>query len=275
MAPLTTISTDAGYPLSRDFNASIRLNGQHWLWHYDLGYNLHPSINVPSNANIAEVAAGTGAWLFDVAQEHPNAQCDGFDISLQQAPPSVWLPSNVSMSKWDMYDSPPKELIGRYEIVHIRLVTLAMRSRDAASVVQNVSQLLKPGGWLQWEEPDVTDTVIMHTAGESGKVDTVKKMDYLMKTHGSDDWVLKLATMMKEVGGFAEVEEYRVKPKLSIMKFHMDNSLGSWSEIISSQPEGSEQRKNYEQLAIDLLEEVKQGAAHAVTKLVCVGKKAA
>ncbi|KAL6714399.1 hypothetical protein ACLMJK_007822 [Lecanora helva] len=275
MATLIHPSTDEGYILNRDFLAATRLNSQHWLWRMDLGYNLHPSIAVPPQANIAEIATGTGAWLLEVAREFPDSRCDGFDISLQQAPQQTWLPDNVTMRTWDIYEPPPQDLVGKYDIVHIRLIALAVPNKDVTQVVKNASLLLKPRGWLQWDELDVTDTTIMHTAGETGKVDTVKKMDYLMKAHGSDEWVLKRPALMQELGGFAEIEQHRVQPAKSLLKFTMDNSLGSWQEIISNQPVGGEQRKMYEELAVGLAEEVREGAVHGVAKLVCVGRKAA
>ena len=263
-----------GYLLNRDFYAATRLNCQHWLWCQELRYNLHPAITVPSSGNIADVATGTGAWLLEVAREHPKTRCDGFDISIEQAPPSVWLPPNISMRTWNMYESPPKELIGVYDVVHIRLVGIAVRS-DPVPVLENLTLLLKPHGWLQWDELDINDTIIVHAHGESGKTEAVQKMDKLMKGHGAGNWILKLPAMMTEKVGFSEATIHRVKPELRFLKAYTDMHVGSWVELASNQPEGSEKRKDFEQLAADLQDEVRQGAAHGVTKVICVGRKSA
>ena len=39
-----------------------RLHLQHWIWNYQLGYTLHPTIPIPLGAplRIADVAAGNG-----------------------------------------------------------------------------------------------------------------------------------------------------------------------------------------------------------------------
>lgn len=256
------------------FYAATRLNCQHWILHQEPGDNLHPTITVPSHGRIADVATGTGAWLLEVAREQPTAQCDGFDINLEQAPPSVWLPSNVTLRAWDMYETPPTELIGKYDIVHIRLVGIVVQNKDPSPILGNLALLLKPQGWLQWDEMDISDSVIMHAAGESGKTDAVQKMDRLMKGHGAGGWILDLPSIMRQTGGFEKAKLHRVKPERSLLKFYTDMHLGSWTEIASNQPEGSERRKEFEQLVMDLNEETRQGAAHGAAKVICVGRKA-
>ena len=268
-------STKDTYILNRDFFATTRLNCQHWVWHQELGYNLHPTVTVPLHGRIADVATGTGAWLLEVAREKPDAQCDGFDINTDQAPPAVWLPPNVSMRSWDVYDPPPQELIGTYDMVHIRLLGIVVRNNDTAPIVKNLALLLKPHGWLQWDEMDISDSYIVHIAGEGGKTKAVQQMDNLMKGHGAPTWILKLPSTMMEEGRFEEAKMHRVKPERSLLKFHTDMVLGSWVEIASNQAEGSERKKEFEQLVMDVNAETRQGAAQGVAKVICVGRKVA
>ena len=203
--------TEGGYSLNRDFYAATRLTCQHWVWHQELGYNIHPTINVPENGRIADVAAGTGAWLLEVAREYPASHCDGFDISIDQAPPLIWLPSNVTFSTWDIYQPPPTEFVGKYDVVHVRLLGIVVRNKDPMPILQHLASLLKPQGWLQWDEIDVSDSVIMHAAGEGGKTEAVQEMDRLMKGHGAPDWILKLPAFMLETRGFEQVKMHRVE----------------------------------------------------------------
>ena len=52
----------------------------------------------------------------------------------------------------DFKEPPPSSEHHRYDVVHVRLLTAAMNPADWEVAVRNVSQLLKPGGALQWEE---------------------------------------------------------------------------------------------------------------------------
>ena len=61
-------------------------------------------------------------WLTDLSRKlPPTTQLDGFDISLDQAEPLAWLPGNVNLRKWDIMTDVPSDLIGKYDVVHIRL----------------------------------------------------------------------------------------------------------------------------------------------------------
>lgn len=264
------------YILKRDFTASVRLNCQHYIWLQELGYHIHPSIPLSSlgqNPRIADVATGTGAWLLEVARSHPTATCDGFDISLAQTPPALWLPKNVSFYQWNMFEPPAAQLLHSYDIVHIRLVNLVIANKDPVGTIRNLAALLKPNGYIQWDEIDISDTVIAHAAGDGGKVDAIRKMDGLMKGHGSFEWVLKLPEIMKE-NGFEEADMWRVKPDMSWVKFYTDCHTLSFAEIASNMPEGDDRKGDFERLVVDVGEETKQGGVHGVAKVVCVGRKA-
>lgn len=79
----------------------------------------------------------------DTARGFPKTvSLDGFDIDLGQCPPAPWLPSNVSLKKWDMFTEPPEELVGQFDIVHIRLVTLVIKDNDPRPLLANLRKLL-------------------------------------------------------------------------------------------------------------------------------------
>lgn len=83
-------------------------------------------------------------WLVDLAQSlPPTVQFYGLDISLIQAPVSKWLPSNIKLQKWDMFTEPPAELIDQFDIVHVRLIGLAINDNNVLPVVQNLRKLLR------------------------------------------------------------------------------------------------------------------------------------
>ena len=82
-------------------------------------------------------------WLVDLADKvHPTVQLEGLDISLAQAPISKWLPANIQLREWDMFADPPAQLIGQFDIIHIRSVTLVIKDNNALPVIKNLRKLL-------------------------------------------------------------------------------------------------------------------------------------
>lgn len=75
-------------------------------------------------------------------QVHPTTKLDGFDINLSQGPPRPWLPRAVSVSKLDLFQDPPDELVGKYDIVHVSLVVCFVDDSQVKDVVRRLSMLL-------------------------------------------------------------------------------------------------------------------------------------
>ncbi|MCJ1377483.1 hypothetical protein MMC17_000578 [Xylographa soralifera] len=136
----------------------IRLNAQHFLWQRQLRFRVHPDISLPKDRDlrIADVGTGTGAWLFEVAGEFPsNTILDGFDISTAQFPDENDLPANISLKILDIGGGDlPDSVVGKYDLVHIRLFAFAILNNDPTPILRNLVRMLKPGGWLQWSEAD-------------------------------------------------------------------------------------------------------------------------
>ncbi|TEY47664.1 hypothetical protein BOTCAL_0302g00120 [Botryotinia calthae] len=150
---------EPGYVLARDMYASIRLNLQHYLWTDGLGYLLHPSIPLPSpktRYRIADLGTGTGIWPLDlVRQLTSTVQLYGFDISSSQFPHPNYLPSNVKLEVLDsLRVDPPEELLGSFDIVHLRLWLGVVMNGDPSALLTHALKLLRPGGYIQWDEID-------------------------------------------------------------------------------------------------------------------------
>ncbi|KAK8040713.1 hypothetical protein PG991_000501 [Apiospora marii] len=120
----------------------------------NIGYILHSSIDLPSIARVADVGTGTARFLLHLQPTYPDAVLEGFDISSALYPPPDTLPPNVSLSVRDMKEPFPAEMHGKYDLVHVRMVVAAMLPEEWEPTVWNLVQLLKPGGFLQWEECD-------------------------------------------------------------------------------------------------------------------------
>lgn len=70
-------------------------------------------------------------------------QLDGFDISFSAAPPSAWLPSNVTLRHLDIRAKDiPEDLVEKYDIVHIRAFAFVLQDPEILQVLQNLAKLL-------------------------------------------------------------------------------------------------------------------------------------
>ena len=134
-------------------------------------------------------------------------------------------------------EAPPADLIHTYNIVHIRLVNIVIANKDPVSTIRNLAALFKPVGYIQWDEIDLGDNVVAHVDGDAGKMDAIRKMNGLMKGHGSWEWIVKLQETMKE-NGFEEAKLWRLKPDMCWAKFSTDCHMLSFAEIASRLPEG-------------------------------------
>ncbi|THV49791.1 hypothetical protein BGAL_0179g00160 [Botrytis galanthina] len=180
---------EPGYVLVRDMHASIRLNLQHYLWKDGLGYLLHPLIPTPppeSKYRIADLGTGTGIWALDLARQlSSTVQIYGFDISSAQFPHPNYLPSNVKLEVMDSFQvEPPEELLESFDIVHLRLWLGIVMNGDPSAILTHALKLLRPGGYIQWDEIDPNRGIAEGPNGEeSPHVAKVLKVQASIKDH--------------------------------------------------------------------------------------------
>ncbi|KAF4918162.1 N-methyltransferase tcpN [Colletotrichum viniferum] len=102
---------------------------------------------------VAELATGTGIWLRDMAAQLPStAELRGIDMDTTKFPPASELPKNMSMMQHNALKPFPQEMHGTFDMVHVRLISLGMKKDDWAVVAKHLYALLRPGGYLHWEE---------------------------------------------------------------------------------------------------------------------------
>ncbi|KAH7371769.1 hypothetical protein BKA64DRAFT_689469 [Cadophora sp. MPI-SDFR-AT-0126] len=156
-------SEETSYLLNKNKTAteSKRLNIQHhFINAFGPPEQIHPSIPKDQIIRVADIATGTGIWL-----EHLSAilsktplsgdsprQYVGFDISRDFFPSSY--DSSFRYVQHNVLRSFPEEHLGKYDLVHVRLLIAALKEDEIPIALENVLELLAPGGYIQWDEWD-------------------------------------------------------------------------------------------------------------------------
>lgn len=296
----------SSYPLSRSYLSTTRLIAQHALWQHDLRFLLHPTITAslllddPSRSNlnaiaspaepqpstsppirlhppelsprIADLATGTAFWSLSIHDQYPHARITASDISLSQAPPCAWLPPGLDVREWDFYTPIPKEWERQFDVVHIRLALLAIKGNDTRTVLESAWEMLKPGGWMQWDElnPEGASTVVAEGAGvEDEDVTQFQRMQELTDFAGLI-WVRRLEGAF-ENAGFQSVGKAMFEGKKSMMSFFqsmqflvMEEEGERWEE------EARERVRRNVERGVHIS---KKGVARMVPKVVIWGRK--
>ncbi|PHH65880.1 hypothetical protein CDD81_1249 [Ophiocordyceps australis] len=166
--------------LGRSEREADRLNEQFDLFTSNIGYLVHPRIKAALGSKpwVADVGTGTGIFLqrLDELQAFPGAVMHGWDLSSVMFPSPV--PDHMTLSLLDLKQPIPKELHNKYDLVHARMLSVAFEPSERTPAVANAVQLLKPGGWLQWEEPDLAQAGVSQSHVDA-KTDALQ---YLVQT---------------------------------------------------------------------------------------------
>lgn len=75
----------------------------------------------------------------------------GTDIDVSRFPQD--MPEGISLMQRDMHQGWPSDWENRFDLVHQRLVLVGSRG-DPRPFVNRLSELVKPGGWIQMIEAD-------------------------------------------------------------------------------------------------------------------------
>lgn len=264
-----------GYMLNRNHAASARLNFQHYLWKASLKFNIHPSIPKPGQeAHIADVATGTAIWLAEAAHELPNAQLDGFDIDLTQAPPKEWLPPNTQLRYWNVFDSIPDDLQGKYDIVHVRLLVLVVENSDPRPIIRNLVKMLKPGGYLQWDDLNYPGTHVK-AIDKSLQTPALQELRDMVYSRGRNDWTLQLDVILADEG-FQDTRLYHFEDRLELARANGEQHLLTMEEFASrlARVDKKEEASKINRLIQSVYKEYLEGAVLSMPRVVCVARKA-
>ncbi|KAL8745226.1 MAG: hypothetical protein Q9190_002608 [Brigantiaea leucoxantha] len=136
------------YPLPNDEAELERIDLKHHVAILLAGGHLHISpLNDPRR--ILDVGTGTGIWAIEMAEQYPNAQIIGTDLSPVQP---TWVPDNVHFEIDDCesrYWSWPED---HFDFIHSRFMIASIGNWQA--LVRKAYKHCKPGGYFELQELD-------------------------------------------------------------------------------------------------------------------------
>ncbi|KAL1993442.1 hypothetical protein VTN49DRAFT_3391 [Thermomyces lanuginosus] len=138
---------DGSYLLPNDESESDRLDMLHELCLMALHRKLYLA-PIKKPRRVIDLATGTGLWAIDFADEHPDAEVIGCDLSPTQptlVPPNVKFLVDHIESEW-AYESNP------FDFIHARYLTCSIKSYP--KLIKQCYRSVKPGGWVEFQDWD-------------------------------------------------------------------------------------------------------------------------
>ncbi|KAF2870608.1 UMTA methyltransferase family protein-like protein [Massariosphaeria phaeospora] len=280
------------YVISHGYDESGRLYLQQWLWKSQLGWDLHPAIKLPESGDvrIADHGCGNAAWLQSLAsdfeRQQKNVSLVGFDLLGVHYPASDNLPENMKLGILDAFtDEIPEEHVGRYDVVHVRVFTAVVKNDDPRPLIQNAYKMLKPGGYLQWDEFDGgsfkavapgsnPEQSSVSIAATKEMVDTsLESSQRAMNLKYS--WTGRLGSLFQE-HGMEVIEDKRMDVKKELRKAMTDSLLMMLSHVARIAVRNGSligTDKNWEELWANAGDEIGQGVSVTMDMIVAVGRK--
>ncbi|KAK7756138.1 hypothetical protein SLS62_001730 [Diatrype stigma] len=279
---------------ARNFRTSARLHLQHHLFQNTIGHLLEPhvasAVAEAKELRVADLGCGNGVWLSDLdsalSEKGVSAQLDGYDVNTVNFPAPAFLPEKVTLKKLDILARPlPEELIGAYDIVHARALVSISASSVVPPLLSTALALLKPGGWLQWEESRADTYVIEAPTSPEVSTSALNTIVRILQAGGKArgmtfEFLGELDRHLKE-HGFEDVHAQAAETRKRDRKAWTEDYLMVWEELAvhfplkAAAPQAPMTRESWVDLFSKAVEETEQGAVVHQGKIVTVvGRKA-
>lgn len=250
------------YVLNRDLLSSARLHLQHAVFVNALGYLLHPSIPIGPASLVAEIATGTGIFALALAAAHPDAHIEASDISLAQVPAKHWWPSNTTFTVLDVFQEPiSASLVERYDVLCLRHF-VSLLPGDPNPLIARLLAMLKPGGYLHWQEWDLPTAAVYAPEGTSTpKMQAL--IDYIRPHVIKAPWVADLHQRVTsgEVPGLELIayDRLRATTKPAVVAMQQELMTMGTKEVVAGmrarEGEASVEAAKFETIAQDAIDE--------------------
>lgn len=105
---------------------------------------------------IAEVASGTGLFAAQLKKQladdgYTDVEIDAFDLVHNHSVPEL-VDNTINYKIHNMVKPWPEEFHNKYDYVHVRFIGGSLQKEEWEPSVKNCIDILRPGGYLQWEE---------------------------------------------------------------------------------------------------------------------------
>lgn len=139
----------------------------------------------------------------------------------------------MTFGLFDLLDDVPDHLQDKFDVLHVRLLLGAGPAVDKSVFIDCFRKMLKPGGWLQWDElawppvrivhPPMTDT----NPGDSPKAEiephpalvTIAKHMALDERYG---WFDRFEETFTKAGGFEAINDNVIPLRPHLMKMETE-----------------------------------------------------
>ncbi|KAK6216099.1 hypothetical protein LQW54_003875 [Pestalotiopsis sp. IQ-011] len=134
------------YNLPNDGEEQDRQDFQHALYEIILDGRLTLAPIGSSPRFALDIGTGTGIWAIDFAEQRPNCQVIGTDLTLIQAAP------RTSNCQFFLENSETQDWLFPFQFDHVHLRSMGPCFTDMRTVLRKAYDHMSPGGWIEIQD---------------------------------------------------------------------------------------------------------------------------